>query len=370
MEISLNIKGLTDALATVKPWSNSKNEDTNCVLIEIGDGICRLRSSSAIGCAKIDFAADGELSAKVDIQKFHAVLQRLGAQDAVKLRVDAANLVVSSGRTRVSLPRYESRTFVPPMYQVQGRCTVSRDEWLDRAGRVAWLNLPTETQMIQAARIVVDNGKLYSIASTSHSWACAEMDFTGDVIDTAIAHDGMSALKASLRKLSSDTMTLLPQESQCTVQSGDFECTIKGTTGRLPLLMTQVRGHMQGSKDWLIEQDDILEILGTARIFLTEQATGIWLLPKEDGLHIAFTGEADGTLEQDLAAQGRCTSIAPGAVEGEETYMSHRMLEPMVRQADSSNFKMSSFPGRVGVESDGYYAVSAAMAAPKRKVSV
>ena len=365
--IKLETAELKTHLARVKPFSSSKNEAYACVRINIGAGSCVLETANPFGDARSRFDASGNLEATVDATKFSQALNRISG-DVLSMKMDGGNLLITSGKTRLSLPVFQIRIPVePPPANGALDCTVNREEWLDRSARCSWLNTPSETRIVQAVRAVTEAGALFVVASTNHAYACTSLEYQGADLDAILPHDSVSALNSALKNCDSDSVTFVGFDSYCAALAGNFSCNIRATHGAKPRNPSSIIPLMDTADEWQVEQQDVNGILGTIGIFLTECATGLWLIPQADGLNISFTGESDGTLAQDQAVQGRCADFAAGVCTGNQAYMSHKFLAPMVKNATEKDFVILSGPGRLGVSSEHYFAAASTMAEPIKK---
>lgn len=355
---------LKSQLARVKPFSSLKSEVNSLVGITAKDGNLRLCTRNAFGDASSVSECDGEIEACVNTVNMYQVVSKLDS-DMVTLSVTGPNLVIKSGRSKVSLPSHDIKMTPHNSKAVHG-CKIKKAHWTDRSLRCSWASSGGETRVAQACRAVGDGSVIHLVSSTAHAWACSSMECSGAATDALIPHESMGSLNSSLRHCDEEHMYLFSEDDCCFVQCGGFSCKLMSTSGQKPKLPSQVRTLIDKTSKWKVSKEDVCAILERIGIFLTECATGVWLEPSDDGLGMSFSGRSDGTLAQDQAVQGTCVDFAEGECEkSNKCYVSHKLLMPMVKSAKEGAFVLSAMTGMVAASSDDYFAAVSTMVEPQ-----
>lgn len=364
---SLKTSDLAQAISSIRGFvaPRSPNESYGKISIQGLGSSVNIRAANTYGVVAVVIPASGILEeCFVDWKSFSAVIRRLG--ESTSIYRDKNNLILKSGSTRVSVPLF---AIGPRHLESVDNATASAEvlpDDLTRAFRqMSWIQDPSVIRVADAIRLVTED-QLHLIGRHSTGWACAALPASGDALDALVPYEAMDAVVAAM-KCAGDTVTLHCGDGWFAADSEGMACYCNLAGGKPHLLAADVAKMIEGYDAWNVSRDDMLSFLSMAEVFIVDGASGVWLVPCEDGLQASYAGDSTeaGVLTE---ASGRCATLVSGEASGRRAFVSHHKFAPAVKASTEVDFmlaqKHTEKSAMVMVASENYMAIISQLQEP------
>jgi hypothetical protein len=128
-------------------------------------------------------------------------------------------------------------------------------------------------------------------------------------------------------------------------QGGSIAVSLE-TTGSKPPALAKVSAKWV-ENSWNVHRDQMVDFLRHTAAISTNEATGVWIEPKETGLYCRYVGMADGARHVELGAEARCEFHVEGDhCPGKPVFASSRLLSNAIAAAGEDDFRLGTLDGR------------------------
>lgn len=366
----METKQLTNLIDKVSRWCSIRSGDgaQHLVNLKSADGVlhayCHGVFGGAVDCAPYD---GPDIYCAVDSGKLSKSLKFL-QDDHCDLEEGGNFLKVSCGKTKLKLDKVDYQ-LIQGVVTTNNEVIVSRKDFISGAGNIMFAWDPKDTKHAEAQRLTAVDGELQFAGENKSIYACSWIPCQGSM-DALVPYEALRPLLYSLKNCSDNEVFIFSEESTVTVRCGTFASWIPGVSGKMPRDKSAFMNLLASLMDseWLVDKKDILDFVYMAGIFSTETATGIYLTPQDDGLHLEFDRRSFDTGVQDMASGGMCSTVIPGKTGGGRMRMDANKLGKLLSQAGEEGFAIKSLNGGLAVQSEGFAAALAKLYEPGTKV--
>lgn len=335
--------------------SRSPAETYSKLRIYTSEGRICFQAQSNSGVAVVKTDMDGEMACLVDFQTFSGIINRTN-DGLITITRDDNRLHISSEKSSVKIPTFdltvESINAALPMVVVDSA------EWLECESKMGISGLETQIEYAAGVRLY-ENEKLYMLMSSKQGMCGASMPCEGAGLDACVPLESVRGISAAIKKVGSDKLSLGYHHNWVFVQCGSFSAVIPVIGGKPPH-KRDMWERMRPEVKWDVSKSEIIEALRQAELFSEVGASGIDIIPADEGLRIIRDSRNDeGTFILDSA--GECEYVIPGNFRGEPARIKLSALIQMLRQCDD-DFSLYASGRSLCVESGRYFAGYACMA--------
>lgn len=310
----------------------------------------------------IEAEVDGSLAPSVvDGSKLLSCLRGITGKITLSTKGDRLWLNFENGS--ISLPDYDL-PYPSSMGSPSQYIAIRDGDFTKCIGQVSPLLDRTEVSYAPGQRIYTEFGRLHFIASTRKTWGCASTECESGEIDFVCPTESLQAASSAV---GNEDVAIGVRDGKLVVAASRKTMVLPQVSGKPPRTPSSIEPAWQGCRVWLVQRDDLLAFLNRCQIFVTEEASGIWLMPADGGLNCQYTGIADGTYGIDLSVEGGCSQFLPGQADGDPIYINQKMLRTAVLKSEPVDFHIKVINGGAAVCSDNYTMGVALMVPPAKK---
>ena len=347
---------IADAVSALSRFSSARSPaDTYSKLrLFSSEGKLCFQARNNAGVAVVSTDLDADIDCLVDFNTFSGVINRI-SDGGIGLEVQGPRLRIVSEKSDVNIPIFDLITeSIHPSFSL---VTVSPAEWLECEGKMGIVGVETQIEYALGVRLYSEDG-LYMLMSSNNGTCGAKMECQGDGIDACVPLESVRAVSAAIRRVGGDTLSLGYHNNWLYITSGTFQATIPTIGGRPPHKRSAWE-KMRPSTVWHVNKSELMEGLKQAELFSETGASGVDIIPTDEGLRIIRDSRNDeGTVI--MESPGECEYVIPGHYKGERLTIKLPALMQMLKNC-GEEFTLYASDRSVCVESGRYFAGFACM---------
>jgi hypothetical protein len=345
-------KKLSDALAAVGRFMHPRSPLDLYKRVElhrVANGMTVSANTATGGCS-IFIECDDGVNAIVTHNTLSGIIRSLRSEECRMHSVDN-NLEIYTDIGRVRVPDYDIQ--FPSVQLLEGdEFDVSSEELRRCSRQLRPLSDSQEVRYSRSQRITCGDGLLRLTSCNSRAWGSSWTLCDGGEMDKMVP---IQSMLAAVECLDGPFATLITQPGGVGIVSGNSVMLLPlDNQGAPPRSFAAAESIWENGNEWLLSRGSIREFLAQVNVFSTVEATGMWMIPTEDGVLCRYTGRVDGTHSADMAVDGYCDAIIEGTCSGPPVYVSSKALSGAVDAASDDGFRMKVTDSGMFVMSDGF----------------
>jgi hypothetical protein len=369
----INKTEMSKAMAIVSRFVNPRSpaDYMQCVRLSPGASSMMIDAVGTHGRCSIPLAVDGGGSGFIANCATLSKTVNLVSGDDIEITVLSNKIRIRGDGPSVEIPRYE-HWVSHETPAASNRFSMLGSEFVRCLSVAETVGSESEMRYANGVRVVFSNSTVNFVSAISKcgafAWSLGEGDSDSDIV---LSRGGIGAIK----KFSEGIEKLDIETSECRAvfrsECGAMASMSLEAVGAKPPMLSVIEKTWQSSHRWDIDRAGLLEFLRHTLVISSVDASGVWMVPKDDGVLCRYTGISDGTGSVDMSVDATCEYHVDGEkCEGEPVYVSCKLLAPALHAVGESDFKISSIDRRaVVVASDNSIVAVGQMAYPSKEAA-
>ncbi len=342
----INRKELSQATSAVSRFTNPRSPKPamQCLQLEVDGSKMRIRGYGTYGSASMSMPCDGKMNVVVNAASFCKTVDLL-PDDEVELKVLTNKLRLKGSTSSIEVPIY-AIALEPSVGKSGSKLTASAKDVMRCIDIANTVGSSVEMSYANGVRISTIDGQLHFSSFTAKNSAFSWCEYNGSDIDVVVARGGIPALLKMLGTMTE--VTIEDRDSHIGFYCGSSAAVmLKEVAGKLPLRHATAKHYWSKAHSWRVSRGGVNEFVRYAMAVSTPEASGVWLKPTPSGLFCQYTGVSDGTHAIDLSVEATCeTHVQGDACDGDDVYVSCRMLAPAIAALGDEDFVIRALDGQ------------------------